>query len=111
MPVGGWAISPASVLDVTSETRRAAQRLADSGNDTIAAVVRGGGSSAIVQAALDDFAARATPLAQWSSARAQAVADGTESALRAYDQAQVEMADGSDRSQVGSDRFAPRIAW
>lgn len=64
-----------------------------------------------MQAALDEFAARATPLAYWSSARAQAVADGTESALRAYDQAQVEMADGSDRSQVGSDRFAPRIAW
>lgn len=92
MPVGGWAISPASVLDVTSETRRAAQRLADAGNDTIAAVVRGGGGSAIVQAALDDFAARATPLALWSAERTHAVADGTDLAVRAYGDEQGDMA-------------------
>lgn len=45
-----------------------------------------------MQAALDDFAARATPLALWSAERTHAVADGTDLAVRAYGDEQGDMA-------------------
>jgi hypothetical protein len=64
-----------------------------------------------VQAALDEFAARATPLALWSAERTRAVADGTDLALQAYGDAQGDMAAGTDRGRTENERFAPRIAW